>query len=230
MYRKPLRVFVIENEEIYTFIYESMSEGHLIDLVGLTRDVNVEMMGHSLSSCWPDVILRGVSRPSRSDFEELARLRQMHPGTGIVLLLGAYDKQDIDTLREIAVRSEGGLAVSLRQSLHRTEQLLGIINAAASGQTILDPLVANLMLTPVAESPYLKQLTSREKEILRLLSMGYTNYSIGQALFIDIKTVEHHLNNVYSKLRTGPDFGDKHPRVAAAVLYLKEAREDVACR
>ncbi|MFC1906768.1 response regulator transcription factor [Chloroflexota bacterium] len=69
------------------------------------------------------------------------------------------------------------------------------------------------------------QLTARESEILGLLSKGYTNSSIANALFIDVKTVEHHINSMYSKLKAGSDFNDKHPRVSAARLYLEAVGE-----
>jgi DNA-binding NarL/FixJ family response regulator len=58
-------------------------------------------------------------------------------------------------------------------------------------------------------------------EILNLLSQGYTNSAIAAALFIDIKTVEHHLNSMYSKLKSDPGYNSKHLRVSAARLYLE---------
>ena len=58
-------------------------------------------------------------------------------------------------------------------------------------------------------------------EVLNLLSQGYTNSAIAGTLFIDIKTVEHHLNSIYSKLKADPDYGNKHLRVSAARLYLE---------
>jgi len=71
------------------------------------------------------------------------------------------------------------------------------------------------------ESGMALQLTTRELEILSLLSQGYTNSAIAETLFIDIKTVEHHLNSMYSKLKADPDYNAKHLRVSAARLYLE---------
>jgi len=75
------------------------------------------------------------------------------------------------------------------------------------------------------EYPFLNQLTTREAEILSLLAKGYTNSAIAEALYIDIKTVEHHINSMYSKLRTSAEFNDKHPRVSAARIYLEATGE-----
>ena len=58
-------------------------------------------------------------------------------------------------------------------------------------------------------------------EILDLLANGYTNAGIAKTLFLDIKTVEHHINSMYSKMKSIKDFAEKHPRVEAARIYLK---------
>ena len=44
-------------------------------------------------------------------------------------------------------------------------------------------------------------LTSRQKEILRLVAQGYTNREIGQKLEISVRTVEVHRFNLMRRLR-----------------------------
>lgn len=44
-------------------------------------------------------------------------------------------------------------------------------------------------------------LTSRQKEILRLVAQGYTNREIGQKLDISVRTVEVHRFNLMRRLR-----------------------------
>jgi DNA-binding NarL/FixJ family response regulator len=46
----------------------------------------------------------------------------------------------------------------------------------------------------------LTDLTSRELEILQLVLAGYTNKAIAAEIFISEKTVEFHLDNIYSKI------------------------------
>lgn len=46
----------------------------------------------------------------------------------------------------------------------------------------------------------LANLTPRELEILRLILMGYTNKAIAAEIFVSEKTVEFHLDNIYTKL------------------------------
>jgi len=49
--------------------------------------------------------------------------------------------------------------------------------------------------------------------------------AIAEALYIDVRTVRHHINNMYSKLRADVDFNHKHPRVSAARIYLETTGE-----
>jgi len=46
----------------------------------------------------------------------------------------------------------------------------------------------------------LSNLTSRELEILQLVLAGYTNKAIALEIFISEKTVEFHLDNIYTKI------------------------------
>ena len=46
----------------------------------------------------------------------------------------------------------------------------------------------------------LSDLTSREVEILRLVLTGYTNKGIAAEISISEKTVEFHLDNIYTKI------------------------------
>jgi DNA-binding NarL/FixJ family response regulator len=153
--------------------------------------------------------------------DELERIRNSYPGMGIVILITFYSSQDIELLRRLALCGESGMALFLKQSLDKVDQLCRTILAVSQGQVILDPPLATFMFAGKPECPFLKQLTTRELEILSLLSQGYTNSAIADTLFIDIKTVEHHLNSMYSKLKADPDYNTKHLRVSAARLYLE---------
>ncbi len=46
-----------------------------------------------------------------------------------------------------------------------------------------------------------QSLTTRQKEILRLVAQGYTNREIGERLEISVRTVEVHRFNLMRRLR-----------------------------
>ena len=57
------------------------------------------------------------------------------------------------------------------------------------------------------------------------MAKGYRNDTIANVLSRDVKTVERHINNIYSKLfsdkKDDEEEGSRHPRVQAALTYLK---------
>jgi len=178
-------------------------------------------VGRDIGNLHPDVLLLSVRRLDNGVIEALEKIRGDYPSLGIVVLIVYYTSQDIEMLRRLALCGQSGMALFLKQSLDRVDQLCQTITAVSQGQVILDPPLATIMFAGKPECPFLKQLTTREMEILGLLAQGYTNASIAATLFIDIKTVEHHLNSMYSKLKADPDYSTKHLRVSAARLYLE---------
>ena len=222
--KKPdvVKLYVVEEQEIYREVYKYILPSNApIDLLEVSSNGDCGTMSRAVSELHPDVLLLSTKRLETDIIEELEQIRMDYPKIGIVLLLVSYNTQDIELLRRLALSGEGGMALFLKQSLDQIDQLCRTIEAVSQGQVILDPPLATFMFAGKPECPFLKQLTAREMEILGLLSQGYTNSAIAEALYIDIKTVEHHLNSLYSKLKSDPDFNNKHLRVSAAKLYLE---------
>lgn len=229
---RTVRLYVVEEQEIYREVYKTALSFSILkapfDLLGVAKNGDMTVLRRTISELKPDVLLIGAKRLQRDIIQELEWIRAHDPGIGIVLLLVLYDAEGIQSLRSIAAKGEGGMALFLKQSLDQIEQLSGIIMAVSQGQVILDPAVATLLFIGKSAYPFLRQLTTRESEILSFLAKGYTNAAIAQALYIDVKTVEHHINSMYGKLRSNADFDRRHPRVSAARLYLEATGELVS--
>ncbi len=215
-------MYVVEEQEIYREIYSHVlpARGN-IEVLRVSEYEDPGSMMKAVVELSPQVLLLSVKKLDVDVIEELERIRNSYPRMGIVILIIFYSSQDIELLRRLALCGESGMALFLKQSLDNVEQLYRTILAVSQGQVILDPPLATFMFAGKPECPFLKQLTTRELEILSLLSQGYTNSAIANTLFIDIKTVEHHLNSMYSKLKADPDYNTKHLRVSAARLYLE---------
>ena len=219
---ETVSLYVIEEQEIYREIYNYILPMHAnIEIKGISANEEAGAMTRDVAEFRPDVLLLSVKKLNINIIEELEQIRNDYLKMGIVILLIYYSSQDVELLRRLALSGESGMALFLKQSLDKIEQLSRTILAVSQGQVILDPPLATFMFAGKPECPFLKQLTTRELEILSLLSQGYTNSAIAGTLFIDIKTVEHHLNSMYSKLKADPDYNSKHLRVSAARLYLE---------
>ncbi len=217
-----IRLYVVEEQELYRELYKYvLPTRDNIELLEVSSTHDIEVIRHNVSEFHPQVLLLSVKKLNGAIVGELEEIRNIYPEMGIVILLVFYSSQDIELLRRLALSGESGMALFLKQSLDKVDQLCQTIQAVYDGQVILDPPLATFMFAGKPECPFLKQLTTRELEILSLLSQGYTNSAIAETLFIDIKTVEHHLNSMYSKLKSDPDYNTKHLRVSAARLYLE---------
>lgn len=217
-----LKLYVVEEQEIYRELYRHvLPDYENIELLDVSSIEEIEKIRNHVTELHPDVLLLSVKKLSNTIVGELEQMRNDYPDMGIVILLVFYNSQDIELLRRLALSGESGMALFLKQSLDRVSQLCQTILAVYHGQVILDPPLATFMFAGKPECPFLKQLTTRELEILSLLAQGYTNAAIAGTLFIDIKTVEHHLNSMYSKLKADPEYNTKHLRVSVARLYLE---------
>lgn len=219
---EPIRLIILEKEELYKYLYLSLPLGEQINLIDVFSSFDINKIKQEIGEYYPDVLIIGSDKLDDKLVRILLQIREEYPTLGVTLLLFNYGPRDSDIVREIALKGNGGLAVFLRQSLLQVEQFIGIIKATKQGQYIFDPALASYMFTNKGHSPFLEQLTNREMETLSLLAKGYNNSAIAEALYIDIKTVEHHLNSLYGKLKADNDFDRKHPRVTAARLYLQE--------
>ena len=72
-------------------------------------------------------------------------------------------------------------------------------NNIRQGRVYLSPRLAGELLGKRA--PSLNPLSSREKEVLKLIAKGKSNKEIAEALFISVRTVESHRANIMAKLR-----------------------------
>ena len=167
----------------------------------------------------------GSRRLNSHLLQELEQINAAHFRTGIVMLITSVGDEEAKSLRKLVQKCRHGFAIYLKQSLDNPKQLHDIISSVNQGQIVLDPAVANSILMDKIEYPFMKELTERELEILNLLAQGYTNQGISNELCIDIKTVAHHLNNVYGKLKCDSELNQKHPRVSVARLYLETTGE-----
>ncbi len=233
---ETISLSIVEEQEIYREMYRYVLPNRAnIEIKKISNYHNGGDIDAAVSDACPNVLLLSVKKLDINMIEELERIRNNHPEMGIVILIVFYSSQDIELLRKLALCGESGMALFLKQSLDKIDHLCRTIVAVSQGQVILDPPLASFMFAGKPECPFLKQLTTRELEILSLLSQGYTNSAIADTLFIDIKTVEHHLNSMYSKLKSDPDYNAKHLRVSAAKLYLEtmgtlSSKEDTLSR
>ena len=153
----------------------------------------------------PDVVLMDLRMPNLGGVAAIAELAREGARTR-VLVLTTYDT-DTDVLPAI----EAGATGYLLKDAPRDE-LLRAVRAAARGEPILAPAVADVLMSRV-RAPVQEPLTPREVEVLRLIARGTSNRDTATALFVSEATVKTHLLHIYAKLGVN----DRAAAVALAV-------------
>lgn len=152
----------------------------------------------------PQVVLMDLRMPGTGGVPAITKLaRRGNPAR--ILVLTTYDT-DADVLAAI----EAGATGYLLKDAPR-EELFRAVRAAARGESVLSPAVANKVLGRV-RMPAEEPLSGREIEVLDLIARGYTNKEAAAALFISEATVKTHLLHIYGKLGVN----DRAAAVAAA--------------
>jgi DNA-binding NarL/FixJ family response regulator len=219
-------IYVTEEQEIYKQIYKTSFETDPdFKFLGIHSGNNDQTLIDTLNKETPNVLLMGIKRFDTKIYEQIENICSTKNSIGIVLLLTVISESETAIIRKIVQKCSHGIAIYLKQSLDNPRQLHNIVSSVSRGQVLFDPKVAGSIMMEKSVSPFIKLLTERELEILNLLSLGYTNLGIAKSLCIDVKTVAHHLNNIYSKLKEDERLDEKHPRVSVARLYLETTGE-----
>ncbi len=176
----------------------------------------------------PTVVVMDVKMPRLNGIAAAQQIREKAPDVGIILL-SAHD--DSDYIREFLRDDPKGKAYLLKQTLGTMDELIRTIHDVAAGRTVLDPIMVEKLTAEKgisADSP-LRELTRRELEVLSLMAKACTNSTIASILYIQPRTVEHHINSIFGKLGIVAGSG-QHARVQAVLAYTKatdEARQEL---
>jgi len=193
----------------------------------LNRDPSTEVVGtvadgkSAISTARllrPRVAIIEVDLPCIDGLQASRQIRVDTPDTGIIML-STHD--DDEYLREFLKDDSAGKAFLLKSALNSVDELVRTIEDVSAGRTVLDPsMVSKLTTNGVAKvGGSLRALSPREAEVLALMAKAYSNRAIAQALFIQPRTVEHHISSILAKLGFNAS-GDRHGRVHAVLTFL----------
>lgn len=137
-----------------------------------------------------DIQIKGKDERLSNGFEAVRLLRRY----GIQSVI--FSSHDTGACIERAMSDEVG-ARGFVSKLSDEKLLLDAVNAVAEGKTFIQPdLVTSLLNTQSIFSI----LTKREKQIVKLIQDGRSNYEIAQFLEIKVSTLENYLSVIYDKI------------------------------
>ena len=144
----------------------------------------------------PDVVVLDLRMPTLNGIEAARQIVAENPAAK-VLIVSAYDDEDyiLEALKA------GAIGYLLKTAPGR--ELVSAVRSVATGAMTLQGEVSQKLTARwrQAEAPGpTRALSTRELEVLRLIAHGHANKEIAARLGISQRTVEGHLNNIFSKL------------------------------
>ena len=150
----------------------------------------------------PDVVLMDITMGETSGLTATRKLTERLPGIKVLVLTMHDDEEYLRQMLEAGASgyvlkqaAHAELAVAIR-IVHRGEVFI----YPSFTRVLLDELVGGRGAGQQPPSDSYESLSEREKQVLRLVALGYTNKQIASRLYLSVKTVETYRARVMDKL------------------------------
>jgi len=182
-------------------IYEAESAETALDIVD-SSDINLVIMDLGL--------------PGMDGIEATGIIKSKNKEIKVVVLTSHNDVQ------EVLNSLKAGANAYCSKEINPT-RLTQVVQSVLDGASWFDPSIAHIVLEAAAKSQQKEApkpekdygLTSRETQILKLITEGYSNNEIANQLFVSINTTKAHVASILQKLEVDD-------RLQAALKALKE--------
>ena len=157
---------------------------------------------HMVQRKHPDVVLMDVQMPETNGIDATRQIKAVSPETA-VLTLSMYENEQY--FLEMLKAGASGY-VPKRAA---PDELVNAIRTVYAGDVFLHPSMAGMLVQnylgnqsdePDTEEDDLEKLTPREREVLIQIAKGHANSEIAENLYISVKTVDRHRENMMQKL------------------------------
>jgi DNA-binding NarL/FixJ family response regulator len=191
-----------------------LADDHILVRQGLKRILgemaDLEVIGEAgdglellklLEKITPHMILLDISMPNLRGMEAIREIKALHPETKILILTMHKDKEYL--YQAISAGANGYL---LKEDADT--ELSTAIETIRRGKVYISPLLSGdladdwaLTYRGKSKLPYEPDnLTTREREVLKMIAEGKSSKDIADLLFISVRTVERHRANLMDKL------------------------------
>jgi two-component system response regulator NreC len=214
---KPITVLLVDDHAMFRAGIKALLEADgRVQVVGegASGDEAVDLV----RQLKPDVVVMDLSMPGSNGLEATRRIAALGLDTRVLVLTVHAEEEYLVPV------VEAGASGYLTKTSADTD-LLEAIKVVSRGQVFLPPKATTLLLKQYKaaeseDSVSLKDLSTREQEVLALTAEGFSSREIGKKLFISPKTVDTYRSRIMDKL--GLSHRSDLVRFALRVGLLKE--------
>ncbi len=144
----------------------------------------------------PDLLILDIQMPNLGGIEVLQRLAKNDSAPSVLVVSAADSSVFVSE-----AFSAGASGYIPKDS--KPEEFKQAIRAITSGQKYVSPQIAEFLVNNRNGEGPLSVLSSREREVFKLLAEGRKNKEIAKMLFVSIRTIDTHRLNILKKLELG---------------------------
>jgi two-component system response regulator NreC len=194
---KPISVLLVDDHAMFRAGIKALLQADgKVEVIGeaATGDEGVDLV----RSLKPDVVVMDLSMPGSNGLEATRRIAALDLDTSVLVLTVHAEEEYLVPV------VEAGASGYLTKTSADTD-LLEAIRVVARGQVFLPPKATTLLLRQYkaaesSDAATLKDLSTREQEVLALTAEGFSSREIGKKLFISPKTVDTYRSRIMDKL------------------------------
>jgi DNA-binding NarL/FixJ family response regulator len=208
---RTIRVCVVEDDPVVREqLVHQLNRAHGFTCVSSHRTAEAAL--EEIPKHHPDVVLMDINLPRMSGIDCVRQLKGQLPATQYVMLT-VYEDADVIFKSLLA----GAVGYLLKGRTGSGAQVLEAVRDAARGGSPLNSLIARKIVQHFHHQPSRAgtehPISTREREVLELLSKGLPYKEIADMLGVNIETVRKHCHNIYEKLQVSS-------RTEAVVKFL----------
>jgi len=192
-----VEVYLVDDHRLFLAgVTAELSEE--FDIVGSAQDVDTAI--EEIRGLIPDVVLVDVHMPDGGGIAVVEGVLSTNPDVKFLAL--SVSDQAEDVIAMIRAGARGYVTKTIEPG-----ELVDAVRRVDAGDAVFSPRLAGFVLDafagamPSDDDPELDQLTTREKDVLRLIARGFAYKQVARKLNISIKTVETHVSSVLRKLQ-----------------------------
>ncbi|MFC1955872.1 response regulator [Chloroflexota bacterium] len=193
-----MRVLIVDDHALMRSGIASLLRANDIEVVGEASN-GLEAVEKTVS-LRPDIVLMDIMMPGCNGLQATKLIKAEMPQVKIVMVTAFDDDEDL-----FKAIKNGAVGYILKNI--KAEEFIELLSSVMRGEVGVSPWIASKIVKELFRDPGKlgakhadSDLTTKEEEVLKLISSGSTNKDIASSLNISENTVKYHLRNIMEKL------------------------------